>query len=236
MGRILLQFGGVGTVLYLVLLLVTNAQSAAGGMVAQLQPAEVIAATKTMGVTLPYEIPGTALVVESLASYDGNFVEDGSERQVFNVACIVLRNTTDEDIAWIQVVLQSCNEQLVFTANTIPAHGMVMVLEKDAKQYAGDEIGACHGQVIFASEEWLDGRQLRFTDVDMGTVAVTNLTDSNIKKLRIYYKTYHADVDIFLGGVTYCTTIENLEAGGMALIEPSHYARGYSRIVRVSIE
>ena len=111
-----------------------------------------------------------------------------------------------------------------------------MILEKDARKYFDGALTDCRGQVTLAEEPWMDATQLRFADVDMGTVAVTNLTDRPMEKLRIYYKTYYADAAVFLGGVTYYAAIEYLAPGETVLIEPSHYARGYSRIVRVIME
>lgn len=235
MGRILLQLGGSGMALCLVLLLMTNGRPAAGTQVTRLEQTAPSAAEEAAGVSLPCAVPGTALVVESLGPYDGDFVEDGLGRQVSNVACIVVRNT-GEAAAWLQVVLETEQGTLTFVANTIPAGGVVMILEKEARKYSDDALTACRGQVVLGEGTWLDETQLRFVDVDMGTVAVTNLTDAPMEKLRIYYKTYHADVDIFLGGVTYYTVVDHLAPGETALIEPSHYAQGYSRIVRVKME
>lgn len=231
MGRILLQLGGSILALCLALLFMTNMQPAEGMQVTQIQLPEA----SQISISLPYQIPGTALVLESLAPYDGNFVEDGMGRQVSNVACIVVRNTGPA-ATWLQVVLETEHGTLTFTANTVPAGGMVMVLEKDARKYSVGSLTACGGQVVLDESTWLDETQLQFVDVDMGTVAVTNLTDRSMEKLRVYYKTYHSDAGIFLGGVTYCTSIERLGPGETVLIEPSRYARGYSRIVRVKME
>lgn len=236
MGRLLLQLGGGGIALCLTLLIMMNTQPTAATMVTQLQrPSPTEAATETGGITFPYEIPGTALVAESLAPYDGDFVEDGMGRQVCNVASLVLRNTGPA-IAWLQVMLETDDGLLTFVANTVPAGGTVMVLEKDAGKYPVGKLAACRGQVIVDEDVWLDETQLQFETVDMGTVAMTNLTDKPMGKLRIYYKTYHADVDIYFGGVTYCTSVERVEPGETVLIEPSHYAQGYSQIVRVRID
>ena len=230
MGRILLQLGGSGVALCLTLLLIGSVRQAAGTQVTQLQ----LPPTDAPSVTIPSKIAGTALVLESLAPYDGNFVEDGIGRQVSNVACIVVRNTGEAAI-WLEVVVETEHETLTFHGNTVPAGSMVMILEKDAKKYPTGQLRACRGQVVLGEGLWMDEAQLEFADVDMGTVAVTNLTDGPMENVRVYYKTYHSDVGIFLGGVTYCTTIEYLPPGETVLIEPSHYARGYSRIVRVSL-
>ena len=184
-----------------------------------------------------YQHKRLSLVAEQVAQVVmyGSFVEDGLEAQVSNVATVMLHNTGPA-VTWTQVMIQTNGGVLTFCASMLPAGSRVMVLERDARRYPVGALTACRGQAVLAEESWMDEARLQFADIDMGTMAVTNLTDSHIKNLLIYYKTHYGDVDIFLGGVTYFHKVEALDGGETVLIQPDHYAKGYSQIVRVSME
>ena len=231
MERTLLRIAGGGLVLLLGILLTAIPQEPPP--VAALEP--VCSQSQDQSVQLPCEIPGTDLIARSLSDYDGNFLEDGGERLVCGVAALIIENT-GEALNWAQVRLQTHGGYLTFTATMLPAGSSVMVLEESGGKYPNGPLTGCSGQVIPATERWEESQQLCLTQIDMGTLQVTNLTDGFLQNVRIYFKTYHDDPGIYLGGVTYCVRIETLEPGQSLKTTPAHYAQGYSRIVRVHTE
>ncbi len=193
----------------------------------------VIPAVGPAPFELPCTVAGTPLVAEQVNPYYGNFMEDGLDRQVSGVASVVLRNTSDQPIAWAEVVLQGQGENLVFQADHIPAGGVVMVLEKDAKLCPEATWYGCRGRVLFSQESWMDGESLEIVDLDVGTLRVANLTDKPVEEIRIYYKTYAADSGVYIGGITYFADIPILQPGEAVLLCPEHYTTGNTRILRV---
>ena len=227
-----------GAGVYLCLLLLCIGKIPVADSIASVAPETVLPIDTTPEpapeLRLPCKVPGTDLLVESLTPYDGNYFEDGLDRQVCDIACIVLRNTGSFPVEWVRINLHGQQELLVFEGNTIPAGAAVMILEKNAKPYTKDGITHCSGYMLEAQEPWQEERQLQLVELDMGTVSVTNVSGRRLEKIRIYYKTYHSDVDIYLGGVSYFICVEALEAGETVLLQPQHYAQGYSRVVRIN--
>ena len=48
----------------------------------------------------PYQIPNTSLVIQKVRSYDGVFIEDGSDKTVSGISAIVVENVGDEYIEY----------------------------------------------------------------------------------------------------------------------------------------
>jgi hypothetical protein len=75
-----------------------------------------------------------------------------------------------------------------------------------------------------------DGRAVYLSDDN--TVSIMNLTDQPIPVARVFYKTYYAEQDTFIGGITYTVEVKNLPANGSSgAISPSHFSSEMSRFV-----
>lgn len=74
---------------------------------------------------------------------------------------------------------------------------------------------------------------MRVTENADHSLTVTNLTGEDIACVRIFYKLYMQDEDVYVGGITYNARLVDLPAGGSQTVTPSHYAKGYSRVVMV---
>ena len=55
------------------------------------------------GVTLPYQVQGTPIIIEGIGQYTGPFVEDGNDEPEANVLAIVVRNGSDADVEYAEV-------------------------------------------------------------------------------------------------------------------------------------
>ena len=66
-----------------------------------------------------------------------------------------------------------------------------------------------------------------------GSLLVTNLTDKTIPTIRIFYKYYMYDEEVYVCGITYTARIRDLEGGASCVIAPSHYMAGASKVVMV---
>lgn len=45
-------------------------------------------------ITFPYHVPNTELIVEEVVSYDGIFLEDGSDTEISGVTALILKNNS----------------------------------------------------------------------------------------------------------------------------------------------
>ena len=183
-------------------------------------------------ISFPYEIPGTTLVAEALVYYDGPFLENSSNIELFNSAALLLRNTGNEGILQAEITVQG-EKSWVFSVWDIPPKGTVLVGESSGAQLEDLTVTACTGWQRVQSGVWDAGISLRIESLDMGTVAVTNMTEETLHNVRLLYKNWLPQSGIYVGGITHEARIDQLLPGQTVTLEPGHYAKGYSSIVRV---
>lgn len=196
------------------------------------QDSEPIAAE----ILLPAPVQGTTLVAQKLSAYDGPFLEDGSDREVVNVAALQVRNTGSREVLQAYVVLQCGNTAFVFYGECMPPGETVVLLERNAAEYQPHSITGCTGWQITALTETDIQKQIAITDQAMGTLVVTNLTDRTLENVRLYYKSWLSPPDVYVGGIAYMAEVPVLLPGETKYLYPNHYASGYSKVVSVTAD
>ena len=184
-------------------------------------------------LNFPFSIPGSDLVIERIESYDGPFLEDGSDKEVSAVTAILLTNTGDEYAEYAEITFDRDGTQLKFVATALQPGGSMIVLEANQKAFCDGTYFNCVGNVATAKEFTMSENLVRVEEKPEGGLVVTNLTEKDIPYVRIYYKFYNNDTNIFVGGITYTATITDLAANESCTVTPSHYLSGYSTIIRV---
>lgn len=182
---------------------------------------------------LPYSIPGSSLVIEQINSYDGLFFEDGSDKEVSNITAMVLANTGDDCAEYIEITIARDGVQLKFIASALGPGDRMIILEADGKQFGNGTYSNCIADVATLAEFTMSENQVRVEETAEGSLLVTNLTGKDIPCIRIFYKFYMTDPDVYVGGITYTAKVTDLAAGASCTITPSHYLKGYSKIVMV---
>ena len=193
---------------------------------------ELVTSLPPADITLPHKIQGTTLVAEKVVAYDGPYLEDGSNTEVVNVMGLLLQNTGAAGISRAQVVLQVGKVEFVFETDTIPPGAVVCVLEKSKAAFGQKNFTGCSGWALTEQGGW-DNWNVTVEEVAMGTLAIKNQTDKTLEQVRLYYKTWLAEV--YVGGVTYVHEVQRVEPGQTLNISPEHYARGYSKVLRVTV-
>ena len=165
--------------------------------------------------------------------YEGPFLEDYSDREVVNIASLVVKNTGNLEITkcYIEVYLES--ECLTFYSEHIPPGSSVLLLESSEKKYTSDSIIFCSGWQMIDQVGTDVSAMLHVEDRAMGTIIVTNISDMELYNIHIYYKSWLSPPDIYVGGVSYCSEISSLLPGETTYIYPNHYAYGFSKIVSI---
>ena len=233
---ILLVFGVIGGMLAATALYISAESSMAISTVNTEIPTFSITEMPKNGITLPAAIPGTALIAQRISAYDGPFLEDKSDREVVGIAALLVYNGGSREIALAQVTLQYGDNTYGFIGENIPAAGLVVLLEQDAKPYRSDEPDNCIGWQIVSDTDSRSCDLIAVTDVGMGSFLVTNLSERLLNNVCIYYKSWLSPPDIYVGGISYCVTIPQLLPGQKMHIDPEHYAVGYSKVVSVTAE
>ncbi len=184
------------------------------------------------GFGFPIKLQGTTLYAESLAAYDGDMIEYTSDRYLVNAAALEVYNYGLRDISLAEVHMRFGEEEMYFFGTNIPAGGRVLLVEQQGKSWTVQECTDYRATVEYADTKYLTEKDIRMEDYDMGTVAVTNITPRQLKDICLYYKTYMADGDIYIGGITYTIQIAYIDPGETIYISPRKYASGYSKFVR----
>lgn len=181
----------------------------------------------------PYLIPGTDLVVLQVSPYDGLLLEDGQDVEVTNVCSIVVCNTGGRDLEYAQITLDRDGTALEFRVSGLTAGSSALVQEYRGAAYAPGSYRSCSASAAVVDGFELSRELVEVTENGDGSLTVTNLTGETIPCVRVFYKFYMADVDVYLGGITYTAKLEELAAGASQQIRPSHFLAGMSRIVMI---
>ena len=177
----------------------------------------------------PVVVPGTGLIVQNMAQYEGPFLESEEQDPVAQVAALMICNPGNKMITSAELVLTQGGRTLQFYFTCLPPQSRVLVLERSGQLYSSEPVDSC--QCLSLTEETPQSASIQITDSDNG-LEVTNLYAME-RSVTLYYKQYITDGNFYLGGVTGQTRVENLAAGENRKILASGYAPGYCRIVDV---
>ena len=189
--------------------------------------AEEVSASKNMQTVYP--ISCTSLTVENLLSYDGKFMEDGSEREVQDVAAIMLHNSKNVVIPYAYVTVYTENCKYIFDAYMIPPNASVLVPEETAQKLKESDVMRVFGWTTVQEER--RRFRLEIEEAGMGCFRITNMSGSKVHNLTVYHRTYLADEAFYMGGKAFQTHIPYIAPGNTVLVYPENYVSGYSRII-----
>ena len=189
--------------------------------------------TQPTTVTFPYQIPDSDLMVTNISSYDGIFLEDGSDQEVSGIAAMILQNTGVINVEYTSISIKRDGEELQFEASDIPAGATVVVQEKNKAAYGSGTFSDCSAVVADLDSFEMSEDQVKVEETEEGALQVTNLTDSEIPCIRIFYKFYMEDQQSYVGGITYTAKLTNVAGGSSQTVTPSHYVAGSSQVLMV---
>lgn len=183
---------------------------------------------------LPTWVSGTSVLVERLCAYEGPFLEDGSDTEVVNIAALLVKNIGSYELQKVEITLQFDSETMVFYGEHIPAGATIALLEQNAAPYSDERFSACTGWQEVSDQPGI-GRDIAITENADNSISVTNLSDSTLEYLNLYYKSWLSPPNIYVGGITYQLEIPRLLPGQTRQVYPSHYASGYSKVVSLTM-
>ena len=190
--------------------------------------------TEPEQLKFPCRISGTELVLQKVSGYDGVFLEDGQDAPASNVCAIVVVNASDRDVEYAEITLDREDISLEFRVSGLTAGSSALVLEQYGEAYAeGSSYYGCSAGVSMVDRFELSRELVEVTEHEDGGLTITNRSDEYIPCVRVFYKFYMSDVDVYVGGITYTAKLVDLAPGASQHIQPSHYLTGMSRIVMV---
>ena len=186
-----------------------------------------------MRIPFPYRIREYDLVIEKLAPYSGMFLEDGTNREVENVAMLLVYNDAVLPITYTKITIVYGQETLEFDVSALPAGEALVVQEKNGKAIPAGDMVSAEATVVRQVDMQMSEEQVKVTDNGDNTLTIENLTEQNIPTVRIFYKYYMEQEGLFIGGIAFTVRITDLQAGAKVTVQPSHYTSQSCRVVMV---
>lgn len=185
------------------------------------------------GVTLPYQVQGTPIIIEGIGQYTGPFVEDGNDEPEANVLAIVVRNGSDADVEYAEVHFSTGDgSEAVFHISTLPAGSSAVVLEQNKREYSAEETLTFTDKLYAQAEDMsLMEDDVRVTAED-GALTLENLTDQSLGTVYVRYKN-KLNENYYLGGITYSCKFENVGAGDKITEQTKHFTVDGSTVLMV---
>ncbi len=242
LSRIMLLITGIVSSIAVVTVMLISAEGAMASnndLLAQQQSAtqQVISPEQMISAyesSFPMQVAGTSLVAQALAIYDGQFLEDGFDREVIDVIALEVQNTGDRDIRKVHIELKLQNTTLNFLGEYIPSGETALLVERNCRKRLQGEITDCVGWQFLMGNSRLTRQEVSVQDRGLGTIVVTNLTEKTIYNICIYHKAWLESPGIYVGGSAHKTKIQQLKPGEEVCLQPEHYAVGYSRVVAIT--
>ena len=184
-------------------------------------------------ISFPYAIPGTDLVVEQIRSYDGIFIEDASDSETSGIAVLVLTNNGD-NLEFAGIGISQGTRSLGFSASQIPAGATVIIQEQNKASFSSDPYYSATATTTPVEEFEMSEELVSVKDNGDNSLDVTNLTDKTLSEVKLSFKNYLPEEDVYVGGITYNITLKDLEPNTSMTVSASHYDSKYSMVVEVS--
>lgn len=179
-----------------------------------------------------YEASDADIKIQRVDGYSGIFIEDGSDKEVKNVAAIEVKNTSKKAVEFAQIQLYNGDKKLVFDVSTLPANSSAVVMEKNKASFDSSK-GVTYGGTTASYVNKLEkSSAIKYKKVANNGIKITNTSSKKIPCVRVFYK-YKSDDGYYVGGITYTAKVEDLKAGASQTIYPSHFASDGGEIMMV---
>ena len=186
-------------------------------------------------ISFPYTITGSDLVVERIQSYSGYFIEDGSDKDVSEVAAIVLKNNGG-DLGFAGIGISQGTRSLGFSASQIPAGATMIILEQNGATFSSDPYYSATATTQPVEKFEMSEELVTVKDNGDNSLSVTNISDKMLSEIKVFYKNYLPEEDVYVGGITYTIKVTDLEPGATMTVSASHYDSEYGVVVEVLAE
>lgn len=185
-------------------------------------------------ISLPYSVPETPFIIESIGSYTGAFVEDGSNKPVENILSMVITNSSDTMAQYGEIKLKVNDEEVLFKVTNLPAGTSALIIDTkgekqfnkgDIYQYVSSMYSEVNGEVSLLEDK------LKIGTMD-NKIIIKNTSKEDLGTVYVYYK-YVQEGGVYLGGITFRTKFENVKPGAELEAVAGHFIKSGSSIMMV---
>lgn len=195
------------------------------------ETAPVITAVYPMKMEFPYALVDVPLILHGLYGYEGPYVEDKSNREVCDVAAVVVENVGDVMLTNTCIAVYTQQDCFLFFAQGLPAGEKTMVLEAKEKVYYGGAPITCWAAT--GKEKTVAVERIALRQLGSDVLEVTGQGGKGLDDFVILHKNWSKEADAYMGGVVYETYVEELKPNQILLVKPDFYVGSISRIVGV---
>ena len=183
------------------------------------------------GIQFPYVMEN--LTVQKVQSFDGTYLEDGSNKEVTGIAAILVTNTGEKCVEYAEISLAGDGIEWKFDLSALEAGESCVVLEANGAQYTQGIYTSCSSETALLDEMDMSKNLVEVTETKSGALNVKNVSKEDIPCVRVFYKYYSEDEDVYIGGIAYTAKVTDLKAGFTKMVTPSNYVAGQSKVIMV---
>ena len=183
---------------------------------------EIPVVNETSGLQFPCEVPGHNLQIEKLAPYSGIFVEDGTNQQVTDVAMIMVKNTGGDVVEYAEITVEYADKTLTFQITALPAGERMVVQEKTGSSVPKGVAGRASALVVHRTQMNITP-EISVSDNGDNSLTVKNLTNQTIPTVRVFYKYYMENENMFVGGIAFTVRITSLGPESSMVVYELYY-------------
>lgn len=170
--------------------------------------------------------------VNDTAIFFGQYVEDGRDELVENVAAIQVTNNSVRYLELATLLYEIDGQTATFVATGIPPGRTAWVMEKSRMTVTGEVDFNYQGSTTsFRDDVTATSETIQITS-DGNMLTAVNNSGKTLENIVVYYKALHVDGN-YLGGITYVVDFGEVKTGESSETLAGHYKEGRAEIVRI---
>ena len=179
---------------------------------------------------------GDNIYIERIYGYTGDFVEDGSDKEVSDVWTLKVTNKSKQDIQFLRIKATLDNNQGIFDITTLKSNTSVVVMESNASSLPNN--GEEYKYSVENLAYFNSSLSLHLDDFKISTkdnwIQLENISEQDITNdIYVYYK--NVEDDIYHGGITYRVKFSGgIKAGEIKQIQSKHCSSKNSEILNLT--
>lgn len=178
------------------------------------------------------EIASGDITCDQFGMFSGQFVEDGRDELVQNVAAVLVTNRTDRFLDFATLSFDIDGQTALFILSGLPAGRSAWVMEATRMTVTNSSVFTYQNCVNSFRDDVTASTDKVTISSDGNMLTAVNNTSKTLEGVFVYYRTLHTDGN-FLGGITYRTDFGTLEPGASAETMAGHFNKETTEIVRI---
>lgn len=172
------------------------------------------------------------LTYDQFSLYSGQYVEDGRDELVTNVAAILVTNRSGKFLDLATLTFMIDGREASFRVSGLPAGRSAWVLEASRMTATQSSTFTFVDMVTGFRENVISSTDKLSITCIGNLVTATNKSDIKLEDVFVYYRVLHSDGN-YLGGITYVIDFGTLEPGQSVEKLAGHFSAEHARIVRI---